>query len=231
MNTPENIITLPLTKGNIIHAIIKAKENAFVDNLRNRHPLVQLDSKIRGYMGEKAVRNWFAQYDILFEEAKHSLDSTGMDIDLLYKTEKGAYNLEVKTSLVPDRWGHLNACLQKGDIKLIRRGNTGIEELSGDLHLQIYYGMLRKARDRFVENLSEKVAELPPENIFKHLRAGDYINNTFLVAWIDKPSLVELVKSKKKDKMWRFGMRTFWKCNLSREARKPREMVDYIKAL
>ena len=52
----KEIIKLNLTKNDVIAAITKAKEQIFIDNLRDRHVNVQFDSKLRGYIGEIALK-------------------------------------------------------------------------------------------------------------------------------------------------------------------------------
>lgn len=46
-------IHLPLSKTEVLQALKQAVEHDFIDNLRSRHPNVTLDSKLRGYVGEK----------------------------------------------------------------------------------------------------------------------------------------------------------------------------------
>lgn len=52
----QDILKIVLTKEEIITAIAKAKEQNFIDNLRDRHINVQFDSKLRGYIGEIALK-------------------------------------------------------------------------------------------------------------------------------------------------------------------------------
>jgi len=55
----KEILNINLTKEDVIQAITKAKEEIFIDNLRDRHINVQFDSKLRGYIGEIALKKWF----------------------------------------------------------------------------------------------------------------------------------------------------------------------------
>ncbi len=52
-----DILKIVLTKEEIIVAIAKAKEQNFIDNLRDRHVNVQFGSKLHGYIGEIALKN------------------------------------------------------------------------------------------------------------------------------------------------------------------------------
>ena len=60
----QDILKLTLTKEEIIEAITKAKKQNYIDNLRDRHVNVQFDSKLRGYIGEIALKKWFIENNI-----------------------------------------------------------------------------------------------------------------------------------------------------------------------
>ena len=47
-----DIIKLNISKDDVVAVIIKAKEQDFIENLRERHVKIQFDSKVRGYIGE-----------------------------------------------------------------------------------------------------------------------------------------------------------------------------------
>ena len=58
------IIKLNLSKKDVINALAKAKEQDFIDNLREGHVYIQFDSKLRGYVGEIALKKWFLENGI-----------------------------------------------------------------------------------------------------------------------------------------------------------------------
>lgn len=70
-----------------------------------------------------------------------------MDIDFYYKGK----NIELKTSLIPDRDADMDAAIGSEDIKLIRRGEDQIEDLNGDIHLQIFFNQKSKETDKWLK--------------------------------------------------------------------------------
>jgi hypothetical protein len=138
-------------------------------------------------------------------------------------------NLEIKTSLVADIDKNWDDILRKRDIKLIRRGTATIEELSGDLHLQIYFYGHRKKRDNFLKSLNLNL-DLPSEELYNKMELHHYLTKTYFIGWIDKPTLIRQIQAKSK-KTWAFGMREFWLCNLGKDAKKPLEIIDYLQRI
>ncbi|MFT6149155.1 MAG: hypothetical protein ACJAUH_001841 [Saprospiraceae bacterium] len=227
--TQQDFIQLPITKATIFNALEKARTQNFHDNLRHRPPIVQLDSSIRGYIGEVSLKTWFANQNIAFSESNTMNESENMDIDFTFHGKNRDYNVEVKTSLVADIDKSWDDVLRKRDIKLIRRGTATIEELSGDLHLQIYFYGHRKKRDNFLKSLNLNL-DLPSHELYDKMELKNYLGNTYFIGWIDKPTLVKQIQSKSK-KTWAFGMREFWLCNLGKEAKKPLGILEYLQGL
>lgn len=120
---------------------------AKMDNLRYRHRNIQFDCLLRGYVGEYCIIKWLKTFNINFEITNHIQDDENIDIDFYYKEK----NLELKTSLVPDADVTIDNAIKRRDIKLIRRGSSRIEDLRGDIHLQIYYSQKRKAKDDWLK--------------------------------------------------------------------------------
>lgn len=60
------IVPIPLPKKEILTALTTALQQNFIDNLRDRHPNVDLDSKLRGYVREVAFKKWTKSYEIEF---------------------------------------------------------------------------------------------------------------------------------------------------------------------
>jgi len=243
MITINDIIKLEVDEKIIKESIKKAIENNFIDNLRLRHPNVQLDCKIRGYIGEMAIKNFFNKNNIFFDKTDYLTDGMGnIDIDLLYKNK---YSLEIKTSLVPDTFANyedkplerIKKCIDNCDIKLIKRSNK-IEVLKGDIHIQLYYADLRKSKDQYLSNLDINVGNMDLKNIYNKMediinliyekfKAYSYIERTYFVGWIDKATLINNIR-KNRNKIWKFSYREFWECKLKNEAKKPKDIIDYL---
>jgi len=217
------IIKLSITEADIKNAIRKAKENFFIDNLRHRHPNVAFDSKLRGYIGEIALKKWLLKNDIYIETTNIMDDGSGMDIDFKYKD----LDIELKTSLIPDIDGNLETVFQKRDIKLIKREKR-IEDLKGDIHIQIYYMHLRKKKDEW---LKSQQIDLVSDNIdyfYEALSAKRYLNETILFCWIDKDTLVKRINKLPENKRtWGYAQRYFWVCPL-RDSFPPDKLIDYL---
>jgi hypothetical protein len=120
-------------KGIIKNVILKI-DISKMDNLRNRHKNIQFDCLLRGYIGEYCIIKWLKKFNINFETTNYIEEDENIDIDFYYKEK----NIELKTSLIPDVDVTIENAIGRRDIKLIRRGNSKIEDLRGDIHLQIY---------------------------------------------------------------------------------------------
>lgn len=226
------------------------------DNLRSRNPNIQFDCLLRGYVGEKAIKSWFLSHGIEFAKTNYTEDSNGeIDIDLLFAYGNNlSKSIEIKTSLIPDNYvkgvdindieGKIKKCIENFDIKLIRRNNESIDSLKGDIHLQIYFGNLRKAKDDFLENLmlSINIQNSSINNSFESLvdKIYDatlsklYSDRTYFVGWIDKETLIQQIKNKERnEQIWTFpkSKREFWTCKIFSEAKRPIELIEYIKRL
>lgn len=228
----QDIIPLPLAEDDILQAIRRSQESKLLDNLRMRHPNIQFDCKVRGFIGEIALKNWFSSHNIYFNKVNYLPDASGMDIDFVFGQGTHTLNLEVKTSLIPDEWRNLQNCIQKGDIKLIRRGKQSIEQLRGDIHLQIYYRQRRKAKDRWLSQQSADLYQWNEKTVYNSLLGRAYLDNIFLVAWVDKYSLIQkLSPFPLHQSTWQFpgSGRKFWKCSIA-QAHKPLALIDFLKA-
>ena len=236
-----------------MQAMEQALAHNFIDNLRNRHPNVAFDSKLRGYVGELAFRKWLDQNEIRNYSCNHADENSGMDVDFLFERKEKPLSLELKTSLIPDADETFETLAEKRDIKLIRRGAQSIAELKGDVHVQLFFKQLRLRKDDWLKSrtnisdfLEPKDFERPPagragsrrvrggtqiEKIYHEFAAFRYEKDTYLAAWIDKPTLVKQIEQKPiKQQKWKYGKREFWCCNLKREAKPIEEMVFYLKA-
>ncbi len=217
------IITLNISEDEIKEAIDRAKKHNFIDNLRNRHPNVVFDNKLRGYVGEIALKQWLIKNDIFIETTNIMDDNSGMDIDFQYKN----LDIELKTSLIPDIDLNLETVFLKRDIKLIKRENQ-IEDLKGDVHIQIYYNHLRKRKDEWLKSQNIDLNSNNIDYLYDSLGAKRYINETFLFCWIDKDSLVKRINKLPENKRtWGYAYRSFWKCPLS-DSFPPNKLIDYL---
>ena len=227
----KDFIQLPVDRKVIAAALVKAinADNVGIDNLRYRPRMVRLDCKVRGYIGEVALRNWFANYNIHFDKIDYFDDDTNMDIDMVYEGHNDSYDIEVKTSLVPDAYHNMTGVIQRADIKIIKRTDS-INSVSGDIHIQIYFDFLRKERDTKLRNLNQSIND--PRAIYEQMELDNYINNTYFVAWIDKPSLINYINNLSY-KTWTFpyAKKDFWKCPIGSIAKKPIEIINYINNL
>ena len=226
-----SLINIPLKKEEIMQALQKALQNKLIDNLRDRHPNVSLDSKLRGYIGEYAFLKWAKEYDIYFKSTNKIDNTSGMDIDLLFQGQNTKLQIELKTSLIPDADETLEEFMNKRDIKIIQRGNQTIEEIKGDIHVQLAFKQLRIRKDEWLKkqpiNLNTTI-----EEIYHKIAAYRYQNDTFIIAWIDKPTLIKQLKQKPSHlQKWKYGQRSFWSCNLSKDAKKPIELIKFLNKL
>jgi hypothetical protein len=232
--TYQDIVALPLTQQDVLQAIERAQQCNFLNNLRQRHPNIEFDCKIRGFIGETAFQRWLASHRIYFQQTHYRADATGIDVDFLYAYADKSLNLELKTSLIPDEWRNLPNCIEKGDIKLIRRGKQPIEALHGDIHVQIYYRQRRKAKDKWLSQQKVDVYNWKPGTLYEFLLGRAYLDNIFLVGWVDKSMLVNNLGGVPiQQSTWQFSGsgRKFWRCNIARHALKPMELVTYLQAL
>jgi hypothetical protein len=229
MVTINDAVQIELTKEEVLSCLEKTKQNHFIDNLRNRHKNVQFDCKLRGYVGEVAIKKWFEQNGVALEATACLEDGDNIDIDFLVKGK----NIELKTSLIPDNDGNLSTVIERRDIKLIkRRGNARIEDLRGDVHMQIYYTQKTRQRDKWLKSQTIDFNGTD-EYLYDAFQAQNYLNSTFFVAWIDKPTLVQKINSMPVNgRCWSFrdSQRYFWKCKLN-QSKKPIDIIEYLKSL
>lgn len=204
------IVHIPLSKEEILTALHTALQQNFIDNLRNRHPNVALDSKLRGYVGEIAFKIWAKSHNIEFKESNIKDYSSGMDIDFVYEVGSKRMDVELKTSLIPDVDQDLLEMMNRRDIKLIRRKGKTIEGLDGDIHVQIAFKQLRLRKDDWLKKQTI-LFESKLEEVYEQLAAFRYETDTFLLGWIDKAELIKQINEKPQHlQKWKYGVREFW---------------------
>lgn len=227
MITIDDIVNLQLTKEDIIECIKKTQSIKFVDNLRERHPNVRFDCKLRGYIGELAIKKWFKNNNINIERTNYITDGDNIDIDFIVS----GTNIELKTSLIPDKDVNIEGVIEKRDIKLIRRNNQSIEELRGDIHMQIYYQQKTKAKDKWLEQQDIDLNSNNTDYLYESLKARCYLTTTFFIAWIDKKEIIKRINSLPENKRtWSFlnSKKEFWICPL-KYSHKPSDLIKYFK--
>jgi len=64
-------------------------------------------------------------------------------------------------------------------------------------------------------------------NCMKKMQLQHYLNNTYFIGWIDKPTLIQQINHKSR-KTWAFAKREFWLCNLGKDAKKPIDILEYL---
>ncbi|MBR9832489.1 hypothetical protein GYB57_10100 [bacterium] len=216
----------------IHEAIAQAQQQLFIDNLRNRSLNVALDSKIRGYIGEIAVRTWFASHDIQFSSTNKLNRKSNMDVDFIYQGKSQSVEIELKTSLVPDQDRTIESAICQRDIKLIRRGEESIEDLKSDVHIQLFFNQRRAAKDLWLQQQPSIKSTNSVQEIYDRLACFRYLNDTFLIGWIDKPTLIQQINQKPNFlKKWSYGQRQFWTCSLAKEAKPIDAIIPFLKAL
>ncbi|MCY7291006.1 MAG: hypothetical protein LH615_02380 [Ferruginibacter sp.] len=231
MITKQDIICIPLTDDEIKMVMEKAREQLFIskiDNLRRRHANIQYDCIVRGYIGEYAIAKWLLQHDIVFDETNYINEDENIDIDFLYKGK----NIELKTSLIPDVDVTLEKSIACRDIKLIKRGNN-IEELRGDIHLQIFFDQRRKAKDEWLASREINIEHIEINDLFNTLLAKCYRDTTFFIGWVDKPFITKKINAMAEhERTWTFknAKRNFWNCKIT-ESNKPTDLPAYLKSL
>jgi hypothetical protein len=226
-----HILNLPLTETEILCSIQKAIENTNIselDNLRFRHHNIQFDCILRGYLGEFAIQKWLNENGIKVEKTNLILEDDQVDIDFVYK----GHNIELKTSLVPDADQTIQNAVLNRDIKLIKREGK-IENLRGDIHLQVFFDQKRKAKDDWLKALKVDFGNKNPTYLYDVFSAKRYKGDLFFVGWIDKITLVKRINLMvHKERTWTFqkSKREFWACRIQ-ESHQPSELIRFLKSI
>jgi hypothetical protein len=215
--TKQDIICIPLADEEIKWVMQRAREQFAIanrDNLRNRHINVQYDCILRGYIGEYAMRKWLEENEIILAATNFRNDDDNIDIDFLYKGK----NIEKSISF--------------RDIKLIKREER-IEDLRGDIHLQIYFNQKRKAKDDWLQAQEINIEGYTIDELFEKLLCRCYRNTIYFVGWIDKISLVEKINALPPIRQtWTFAnaKRDFWNCKII-DSKMPTELLKFLSSL
>lgn len=224
-----DIIKLNIEKGDVIEAIEKAKRHQFLDNLRRRSPIVAFDSKVRGYLGEIAIKKWLIDHGVT-DFRTRGLDEHSCDVDLDIILNNTDISCEIKTSKIPDSIGTLEKVVNSCDIKIIKRNDFIMADR--DVYIQIYYNLLTKVHDKvLIYRYSETGvgADSNAELIYETYSYWRYLDNTFFVAWDHKSNIEDRLLSLPEDKRtYSISMRTFYSCPI-RCSCEPDQIIEYIK--
>ena len=220
-----DIISVDISKQDLEQAIIHAKNTSFIDNLRKRNKFVSFDSKIRGFLGEIAITNLLTQSGFVINDINKINDGENEDIDIFISNQfSNDIQIEVKTSLFPDKWRTLDELIENADIKIIKRENS-FYDIKADICVQIYYNFYRQERDAFLKTLPGNPDDYSADELIEMMKLDEL--HEIIVAWKDKETLQKEL-SQMTVKTWSYAMRTFWKCPL-KKAIPPSTLVDFLK--
>ncbi len=231
MVTIQDAICIRLSETEIKSVMQKARDQFAIakrDNLRKRHLNIQFDCILRGYIGEYAIARWLDENDIFISSQNYRNDGDNIDIDFLFKGK----NIELKTSLKPDTDKTIETVISNRDIKLIKRKPI-IEELNGDIHLQIIFNQCRNAKDEWLQNQQVEIENASMDLLYNALAAWRYKSDIYFVGWINKETLVKKINSLPLEKRtWSFknSLRDFWNCKIS-ESNKPIDLPYFLKSI
>lgn len=220
----KDIVEMKITDKDLYSALEKALNMDFIDNLRHRESFVQLDSKIRGYLGEIAIKKFLEKSPLTIAHSDYYEKGSNEDVDI-YINNQNTKNIkvEIKTSLIPDVWKTLQSVVDNADIKIIKR-EKNYRDIKASFHIQIYFNFYRKKRDEELKRINGKPKDYSKEDLINIMKLNK-LKNVF-VAWIDKKSLIEYLDTQK-NKCWEYGYRQFWHCPL-KIAKAPKELITAL---
>lgn len=231
--TVNDMIPFSVSKEVILLAIRQAiRQEDFLDNLRNRDPIVRLDSRIRGYIGELCIRGYLNKNGITVEPHTAPRPNT-CDVDIAVRTASGILQGEIKTSNLPAFAPSLEHVVSHCDIKIIRR-ETRHTDIDRDFYIQIYYTFPTQTRDAYLKQLYRENNNHIPRNaeeIYTLYHYEVYQDHTYFAAWNDKHTIESALSAMPaSERTYQFGKRTFWTCKI-RQSRTPASIVQYFKNL
>ena len=219
-----SILTIELTKEMFIQALNYARETYLIDNLRVRSEFVSFDSKLRGRLGEIGMINFLTQNGVKIHESNTLLESN-IDIDLTYQEDSGKKRtIEVKTSLIPDFLPNIEECLERMDIKFIKR-EQHFTEIPVDIVVQMYYNQKTKQRDRFLNNITGIPSDYSDIQLIEVLGLNKL--ELYFVSWIDRDALFSYLRRTNR-KTYKIIKRVFWSAPMSTIGKNPEELVKFI---
>lgn len=210
VKTKENVILVEIGESEIKSAISKSlqylwnsikqsSDSVYHDNLRVRNGNVAFDCMVRGFIGEEKAKEIISKKLVEKKstcvlQTNAILDESGMDVDLLIKSDGFSVKAEIKTSCIPDyivsqqknlKESITPKILEYADVKIIRRVNKNkqlkkIEELESDYHIQLFFEERTKVRDSFVtalplisNMLTDLQEKMPNVDIISFLKSKD----------------------------------------------------------
>lgn len=227
-----DVIQLEIEESDIYEAIGKAKNHVFIDNLRTRHPIVSFDSKVRGYLGEIALKKWLMTHNITNFRSNNIQNTYTCDIDLAIIQEGRTINCEIKTSKIPHGAnGSLEQVIDMCDIKIIKRNNTNEVIIDNDVYLQIYYLLPTQEHDNFLISTYDNTgvdSSFSVRQIYNTYDYFEYLDKTYFVAWDERNNIInKLNRMPVRERTYTISMRTFHSCKLY-SALKPIDLIDFF---
>lgn len=223
----EDIVKLDVSREDIIDAINFAYSHHYIDNLRNRTPIVAFDSNIRGKIGELCITKYLLANGINDCETHIDENPYGCNIDIKVGNLWG----EIKTSNIPNSASNLRGVINNCDIKIIKRNNSPAIELDRDFYIQVYFDCLTKERDTFLNQVfrqNNMYISNNPEDVYRLYNCSFYLDNTYFFAWNNKESIAEYLRTLTiNQRTYKISYRNFWKCPLS-HAQSPISIIDYF---
>ena len=238
-----SVIILDITKDDIYEAIEKALSANFIDNLRDRHPAVAFDSKVRGYVGECGIKKWLKSFNYEADSINVITDTYKADIDIIIKGSTKDHLTEIKTSAKPDKWVDkkfgtddvlLQNCIESGDIKLFSNTKNISNDLDRDIYIQIYFGVKTIEHDNYIKGIydkNSKILEQPFDynQIYNEFGFFNYIERCYFVAWIDKKTAVDNnLKLSENKRIYTIKKRDFYTCKI-KDAYAPHWILSYLR--
>lgn len=228
--TVNDILPFSVSKEVILLAIRQAiRQEDFLDNLRNRDPIVRLDSRIRGYIGELCIRGYLHKNGITVEPHTAPRPNT-CDVDIAVRTKTGILQGEIKTSNLPAFAPTLEQAVNACDIKIIRR-DPRQTDIDRDFYIQIYFTFSTQARDAHLKQLCRDNGNTIPRNaeeIYRLYHYEVYRDHTYFVAWNDKHTIESTLSAMpEQERTYQFGKRTFWTCKIH-QSRPPASIIRYF---
>ncbi|MDR2828502.1 MAG: hypothetical protein LBV51_03685 [Acholeplasmatales bacterium] len=204
-------IAVGFSTKELVSVINKVKNVTYIDNLRNRKQFVSLDSKIRGLLGESMAKRFLIDSGMKIIQTNIFDNGNSADTDIIIMNNNGRrFSIEVKTSLVPDKWNYLEEIIQNADIKIIKKEGSFIETKI-DIYIQIYFNKKTTARDTFLTNIIGDANNFSAEELINIMKL-DTLKGV-IVGWIDKQSIINFLENETV-KTWHYAKRDFWKSPL-----------------
>ncbi len=207
-----------------IQEAISADIPSYMNNLRDRDPILRKDCFIRGKLAEIWFRDFFQCYGFQVET---NLKDGGTDIDLSIKalflnSQKISFDapikIEIKTSLIPNK----NFDIYKsGDLKIYAKNDNPSYDIDWNMGIQVYYHQLKREWEQNIPNFNSDLA-------------SEYEKLNFSCSWIEKNRALSYIQQlSPNDRKWSFlkSRQEFWHCPLGIHSHNIYESVVYLMSI